>query len=118
MINRDDPKQMAEALRVVGEYLRFNGDGWVTANWVRARADELDPPYELDRSLRGWVKVTSRNSGISQYSAWWACDTGLCHWSHGDGSVTWDGVTWDYVESCLWHVEPLDVMPKPAVSAP
>ena len=56
MIDKDDPKQMAEALRVAANWIMDDGadthEELAVIHLMQSEADKLDPPYKLDRSMR------------------------------------------------------------------
>jgi hypothetical protein len=55
---------------------------------MRDYADALDPPYRLDRSLRGLVMAVV----TSAESIYWADDDGLHQFLGGVKCITWDEV--------------------------
>ena len=99
MIDENDPKQIAGALRLASTYL---GSG-LHDNAVKSlerQANALDPPYKVDRSLRGWVLVV----GPTSRSVWWACRDGLQQWATIDDQIDY---SWATVEDYGWRVTKL-----------
>ena len=70
---------------------------------IEAFANELDPPYKLDRSLRGWVLVVRPTSR----SIWWACYDGLLQWAATGDEIDY---SWATVETYGWRVTKLHVL--------
>ena len=99
-----DKKQIAEALRLAATYL---GSG-LHDNAVKSlerQANALDPPYKLDRSLRGWVMVRDAD----MVWVWLAVAKGL----QSSDDKYWDDddvLSWDDVERNGWKVEKLNVL--------
>ena len=107
-----DKKQIAEALRLAATYL---GSGMHdnAVESLQRQADALDPPYQLDRSLRGWVLVV----GPTSRSVWWACHKGLQQWATIDDQIDY---SWATVEDYGWKVTKLNILQpeEVAVSIP
>ena len=80
-----DNKEIADVLRKAAEIMSTEW-GSEPIDEMREYADALDPPYKVDRSLRGWVMVNTFNGeGI-----FWADLGGLRQFSSGVVCVTWD----------------------------
>ena len=96
-----DNKQIAEALRLAATYLGSGlHDNAVES--LQRQANALDPPYKVDRSLRGWVLVVNRQG---QKSMMYADANGIGYWSeHGTR------FSWDDVELYGWKVTKLRIL--------
>ena len=97
-----DKKQIAEALRLAATYLGSGlHDNAVES--LQRQANALDPPYKVDRSLRGWVLVV----GPTSRSIWWACHDGLQQWATTGGEIDY---SWATVEDYGWRVTKLHIL--------
>ena len=102
MIDKNDPKQLAEAYRITAEYC-YKRDYGSMADRLLREADDIDPPYKVDRSLRGWVLVV----GPTSRSVWWACRDGLQQWATIDDQIDY---SWATVEDYGWRVTKLNIL--------
>ena len=93
-------KEIAGRLRTL---LRENsGPGTFAFQRIREFADELDPPYKLDRSLRGWVMVVTVDG---QYGILRAEQDGLYTFRGGMHCVAWD-----LADEAKYQVTPIRVL--------
>lgn len=89
-MNKDLTDGEAAAMyRFAADYLVSEGYP-DAARTLRQWAELLDPPYKVDRSLRGWVLVGDSNRGMQHVQ--WASRRGISQFKGGSG------VTWDYFE--------------------
>ena len=99
MIDKDDPRQAAEDCRRLADFLERCRARPEIITGLREEAEKLDPPYQLDRSLRGWVLVTEPCGATW---VWRAYEGGLVE---REETMTWDGVVRQG-----WKVEQLHVL--------
>ena len=94
-------KEKADILRKAADIMSTEW-GSEPIDEMREYADALDPPYKVDRSLRGWVLVVNKQG---QKSMMYADANGIGYWSeHGTR------FSWEDVELYGWKVTKLNVL--------
>ena len=94
--------EKADVLRKAAEIMSTEW-GSEPIDEMREYADALDPPYKVDRSLRGWVMI-EYDSGVKQVLH--AEEHGLTESDQRHAGL----ITWDEVEKYGWKVTKLHIL--------
>ena len=104
MTNKEKAEALRKAAAVLKEIELRDDDEQFHAQWICEQyADKFDPPYTLDRSLRGWVMI-EYDSGVKQVLH--AEKHGLTESDQRNADL----ITWDEVEKYGWKVTKLRIL--------